>query len=96
MEEGLPGDQRDGVPHGKCRGGDLKVLAAHRQGRAGTPFSRNARRIRRKQGKITDEDWRNREKWDEYETAVNEMLVRTSQRTRRGSWWKATANIMPG
>lgn len=28
--------------------------------------------------KITDEDWRNREKWDEYEAAVNEMLVRTS------------------
>ena len=31
-----------------------------------------------KQWKITDEDWRNREKWDKYETAVNEMLVRTS------------------
>ena len=31
-----------------------------------------------KQWKITDEDWRNREKWDEYEEAVNEMLVRTS------------------
>ena len=31
-----------------------------------------------KQWKITDEDWRNREKWDAYETAVNEMLVRTS------------------
>ena len=28
--------------------------------------------------KITDEDWRNREKWDAYEAAVNEMLVRTS------------------
>lgn len=31
-----------------------------------------------KQWKITDEDWRNREKWDLYEAAVNEMLVRTS------------------
>ncbi len=31
-----------------------------------------------KQWKITDEDWRNREKWDAYETAVNEMLIRTS------------------
>ncbi len=30
-----------------------------------------------KQWKITDEDWRNREKWDAYEQAVNEMLVRT-------------------
>jgi polyphosphate:AMP phosphotransferase len=28
--------------------------------------------------KITDEDWRNREKWDEYKHAVNEMVVRTS------------------
>ena len=31
-----------------------------------------------KQWKITDEDWRNREKWDQYENAVNEMLIRTS------------------
>ena len=31
-----------------------------------------------KQWKITDEDWRNREKWDQYEDAVNEMLMRTS------------------
>lgn len=31
-----------------------------------------------KEWKITDEDWRNREKWDAYEEAVNEMLIRTS------------------
>lgn len=31
-----------------------------------------------KQWKITEEDWRNRDKWDQYEEAVNEMLVRTS------------------
>ncbi len=31
-----------------------------------------------KQWKITDEDWRNREKWDKYEIAVNEMLFRTN------------------
>ena len=31
-----------------------------------------------KQWKITDEDWRNREKWDLYEQAVDEMMVRTS------------------
>lgn len=35
-------------------------------------------RIPEKQWKITDEDWRNREKWEQYELAVNEMLVRTS------------------
>ena len=31
-----------------------------------------------KRWKITDEDWRNREKWDQYEDAVNEMLKKTS------------------
>ncbi len=31
-----------------------------------------------KQWKITDEDWRNREKWDAYEIAVDEMLQKTS------------------
>ena len=37
-----------------------------------------------KQWKITDEDWRNREKWDQYEEAVNEMLIRTS--TAKAPW----------
>lgn len=31
-----------------------------------------------KQYKITDEDWRNREKWDQYVDAMNEMLERTN------------------
>ena len=31
-----------------------------------------------KQWKITDEDWRNREKWDQYVTAVDEMIAYTS------------------
>lgn len=31
-----------------------------------------------KQWKITEEDWRNREKWDLYEVAINEMLLKTS------------------
>ena len=30
-----------------------------------------------KRWKITDEDWRNRDKWDAYVDAVNEMLYRT-------------------
>jgi len=37
-----------------------------------------------KKWKLTDEDWRNREKWDEYETAVNDMIERTS--TRISPW----------
>lgn len=31
-----------------------------------------------KSWKLTEEDWRNREKWDQYEAAVNEMLLKTS------------------
>jgi polyphosphate kinase 2 (PPK2 family) len=34
-----------------------------------------------KSWKLTDEDWRNREKWDAYEDAVEEMLLKTSTRT---------------
>jgi len=31
-----------------------------------------------KQWKITEEDWRNRERWGDYDAAVQEMLLRTS------------------
>ncbi|HOT93744.1 MAG TPA: polyphosphate:AMP phosphotransferase [Methanoregulaceae archaeon] len=37
-----------------------------------------------KQWKITEEDWRNREKWDQYDAAVREMLARTS--TPQAPW----------
>lgn len=37
-----------------------------------------------KQWKITDEDWRNREKWDAYEEAINEMISKTS--TKAAPW----------
>ncbi|MCC7469147.1 MAG: polyphosphate:AMP phosphotransferase [Burkholderiaceae bacterium] len=37
-----------------------------------------------KEWKITDEDWRNRAKWNEYEEAVDEMLGRTS--TAEAPW----------
>ncbi len=37
-----------------------------------------------KQWKITDEDWRNREKWDHYWEAVSDMLDRTS--TAHAPW----------
>ena len=37
-----------------------------------------------KRWKITDEDWRNREKWPQYEQAVDEMLQKTS--TARAPW----------
>lgn len=43
-----------------------------------------------KQWKITDEDWRNREKWDQYEEAVNEMIAKTS--TKAAPWNIIEAN----
>ena len=43
-----------------------------------------------KRFKITDEDWRNRDKWDEYEHAVCDMVDRTS--TEVASWTLVEAN----
>ncbi len=43
-----------------------------------------------KQWKITEEDWRNREKWGVYEAAVDEMLFRTS--TAYAPWTIVEAN----
>ena len=43
-----------------------------------------------KQWKITDEDWRNRDKWEDYEVAVDEMILRTS--TSYAPWHVIEAN----
>jgi polyphosphate kinase 2 (PPK2 family) len=51
------------------------------EARAKTPF---------KTFKITDEDWRNRDKWDAYRLAADEMFERTS--TARGRWHLVPAN----
>jgi polyphosphate:AMP phosphotransferase len=45
---------------------------------------------RYKQWKLTDEDWRNRAKWADYERAVNEMVERTS--TRLAPWTLVEGN----
>ncbi len=42
-----------------------------------------------KKHKITDEDWRNRDRWGDYKTAVNEMVIRTS--TEYSPW-----TLIPG
>lgn len=43
-----------------------------------------------KQWKITDEDWRNREKWDLYEGAIDEMIAKTS--TAFAPWYILESN----
>jgi polyphosphate kinase 2 (PPK2 family) len=53
--------------------------------RKGTPY---------KAWKLTDEDWRNRDRWDKYEVAVEEILLKTSTVTApwtivegNNKWW---------
>ena len=43
-----------------------------------------------KQWKITDEDWRNREKWEDYEVAIDEMIAKTS--TENAPWFIIQSN----
>ena len=43
-----------------------------------------------KQWKITEEDWRNRDKWPQYEEAVDEMLQKTS--TENAPWFIIESN----
>ncbi len=43
-----------------------------------------------KRWKLTDEDWRNRDRWDDYEQAVNDMVERTS--TVHAPWTLVEAN----
>ncbi len=43
-----------------------------------------------KQHKITEEDWRNREKWNDYAQAVDQMIGRTS--TRNAPWTLVSGN----
>ena len=57
--------------------GGHQVLGSDRQGyTASEIYERKADPS--KQWKITDEDWRNREKWDLYEGAINEMMKKTN------------------
>lgn len=46
-----------------------------------------------KRYKLTDEEWRNREKWSACYEAVDEMLLRTS--TTHGPWTVIPANSRP-
>ncbi len=51
---------------------------------------RERERANYKSWKITDEDWRNRGKWEDYEQAAEEMLLKTS--TPNAPWTLVEAN----
>jgi polyphosphate:AMP phosphotransferase len=46
-----------------------------------------------KRHKITEDDWRNRDKWGDYELAVDQMVTRTS--TRYARWTLVSGNDKP-
>ncbi len=48
------------------------------------------KRVPHKSWKLTDEDWRNRDRWDEYEQAVQDMLIKTS--TSQAPWTIVAGN----
>lgn len=52
-------------------------------------FKKRAK-VKYKQWKLTDEDWRNRDQWDLYEAAVHHMVERTS--TAQAPWHLIPAN----
>ena len=58
----------------------MSSCAASRSG-SGRPY---------KQYKITDEDWRNREKWEAYESAVNDMV--DAHQHRAAPWTLVAGN----
>ena len=69
----------------RLRGADRATAAASSSSsgsasarRSSCGASRSARTSPFKRFKITADDWRNREKWDAYETAICDMLDRTS------------------
>jgi len=51
---------------------------------------REREQVEHKRHKLTEEDWRNREKWSEYEAAVNDMVARTS--TEYAPWTLVAGN----
>ena len=66
--------------------GYLQLILENKQARRFKERENNPEKL----WKITDEDWRNRAKWAEYEDAVNEMIGRTN--TDYAPWIIVEAN----
>ncbi len=49
-----------------------------------------------KRYKITEDDWRNRDKWDDYAQAVGDMVDRTSSEIAPWTWWRPTTSAGRG
>ena len=79
----ISGDQRDGNAFCQFRSSCFEILIQIDKDEQERRFNDRMKNPE-KQWKITDEDWRNREKWDAYVLAVNEMLEKTS--TKDAPW----------
>ena len=90
MEARLFRDQRVRGTARRARHRPREVLDPHYARTSSCAASRSARRLRYKKWKLTDEDWRNRAKWADYERAVNDMVERTS--TRLAPWTLVEGN----
>ena len=89
MAASLFGNQRVRERAGRIRHRAGEILAAHHAGRAVAPLQG----ARKNPAQAPDADrgtLRNREKWPDYERAVNDMVERTS--TRLAPWTLVEAN----
>src|SRR5437667_235633 len=71
------------------KGGAIKRLT----GRLDPRGFEERERIDYKAWKLTDEDWRNRGKWEDYQQAAEDMLLKTS--TPNAPWTVVEANDKP-
>jgi polyphosphate kinase 2 (PPK2 family) len=49
-----------------------------------------------KRYKITEDDWRNRDKWDDYAKRWATWSTAPAPRSRRGPWWRPTTSAGRG
>jgi AMP-polyphosphate phosphotransferase len=94
VEAGLPRDQRLRGTARRVGDRPLQALAPHLARGAAAALPR-ARQVEWKKHKITDEDWRNREKWDAYETPSTRWSRGPARPTRRGPSCRATTRSTP-
>jgi hypothetical protein len=89
MEAGIPGDQRI---ERTLIADVIRLVKLFLHITADEQFRRFKDRLTnpRKRWKLTYEDFRNRDRWEDYEIAIEEMIARTS--TKHSRWYLVPAN----
>lgn len=94
VEAGLRRDQRDGA-HMANFGAVILKFWIHIDKEEQLKRFNERQENPEKRWKITDEDWRNREKWDAYETAWTRCWCAPPPPMPHGSWSREIPNITP-